>query len=80
MYLMTAFGGVEARERMDAEFVDWNFRPEQCVAAVGSVEQVADEVRAFRDAGATTVVLQPTAGEPDLEGFLAQVGEVGRLL
>ena len=77
---MAAFGGDEARTRMDAEFVDWGMGPEQQVAAVGSIAEVTDVVARFRDAGVTNVVLQPTANEPDLEGFIASAGEVGRRL
>jgi hypothetical protein len=32
------------------------------------------------EAGVDTVVLQPTADEPDLEGFMAFAAEVGRAL
>lgn len=80
LLLMAAFGGDQARARMDAEFVDWGFRPEQRVAAVGSIAEVAEVVAGFREAGVTNVVLQPTAGEPDLESFIAQAGEVARLV
>ena len=79
LLLMTAFGD-EARVRMEAEFDDWGLTGEKRVAAVGSVAEVAEVVAAFREAGVTNVVLQPTANEPDLEGFIAQAGEVGRLL
>ena len=34
----------------------------------------ADDVQAFFDAGASAVMLQPTADEPGLQGFMAQVG------
>jgi alkanesulfonate monooxygenase SsuD/methylene tetrahydromethanopterin reductase-like flavin-dependent oxidoreductase (luciferase family) len=80
IYLMTAFGGGEARDRMEAEFNDWGMQGEKRVAAVGSVDEVVDVVGTFHAAGATTVVLQPTAGEPDLEGFIARSGEVARLV
>ena len=80
LLLMAAFGGDEARARMDAEFDDWGMRDEQRVAAVGSIAEVLDVVAQFREAGVTNVVLQPTANEPDLEGFMALAAEVGRLL
>ena len=35
-------------------------------AAIGSPEDVAETVRSFARAGATTVVLQPTAEDPDV--------------
>jgi alkanesulfonate monooxygenase SsuD/methylene tetrahydromethanopterin reductase-like flavin-dependent oxidoreductase (luciferase family) len=64
VYLLCA-DGPDARERVEAEL------PESQVplaerAAVGPPEQVADVVRSFADAGATTVVLQPTAADPDV--------------
>ncbi len=84
LLLMAAFGSGrrhdEARTRMEAEFDDWGMAGEKRVAAVGTVAEVTDVVAAFREAGVTNVVLQPTAGEPDLEGFIAQAGEVGRQL
>jgi hypothetical protein len=36
----------------------------------GNADVVAKAVERLADAGADTVVLQPTADEPDLEGFL----------
>jgi alkanesulfonate monooxygenase SsuD/methylene tetrahydromethanopterin reductase-like flavin-dependent oxidoreductase (luciferase family) len=79
LLLMTAFGG-DARARMEAEFDDWGLTGDRRVAALGSVAQVAEVVAGFREAGVTNVVLQPIANEPDLDGFIAQAGEVGRLL
>jgi alkanesulfonate monooxygenase SsuD/methylene tetrahydromethanopterin reductase-like flavin-dependent oxidoreductase (luciferase family) len=40
--------------------------PLSSLAAVGSPEEVAETVRCFARAGATTVVLQPTAEDPDV--------------
>ena len=64
VYLLCA-SGPDARERVEAEL------PESDVplverAAVGSPQDVADVVRSFAGAGATTVVLQPTASDPDV--------------
>jgi alkanesulfonate monooxygenase SsuD/methylene tetrahydromethanopterin reductase-like flavin-dependent oxidoreductase (luciferase family) len=36
----------------------------------GDAAAVAAAVRRWAEAGATTVVLQPTMDEPDIEGFL----------
>lgn len=36
----------------------------------GDAAEIADGVRRWADAGATTVVLQPTTDEPDLNGFI----------
>ena len=76
VYVMTAFGGAEARARMDAELDRWKFPLDQRDPAVGSVAEVAEVVARFREAGATNIVLQPTADEPDLDGFIRSAGEV----
>jgi alkanesulfonate monooxygenase SsuD/methylene tetrahydromethanopterin reductase-like flavin-dependent oxidoreductase (luciferase family) len=47
----------------------------------GDAAEIADGVRRWADAGATTVVLQPTTDEPDLNGFIRfVVGEVRPLV
>lgn len=47
----------------------------------GDAAEIADGVRRWADAGATTVVLQPTTDEPDLNGFIRFVaGEVRPLV
>lgn len=53
--------------------------PEHGVA--GDADAVAKAVQRLADAGADTVILQPTADEPDPEGFLRFVaGEVRPLV
>lgn len=46
----------------------------------GDVSVVAETVEAFFAAGATTVVLQPSADDDDLIGFSQRSGEVARML
>jgi alkanesulfonate monooxygenase SsuD/methylene tetrahydromethanopterin reductase-like flavin-dependent oxidoreductase (luciferase family) len=47
----------------------------------GDAAEIAEGVRRWADAGATTVVLQPTTDEPDLNGFIRFVaGEVRPLV
>ena len=54
--------GADARERLDAEDI---------IDAVGYAEdEIPGMVKQLADAGATTVVLEPTANEPDLEGLV----------
>ncbi|HEY7433071.1 MAG TPA: LLM class flavin-dependent oxidoreductase [Streptosporangiaceae bacterium] len=57
-------------ERIQAELRE---SPEPCSAraAVGQPGEVAATVRAFAQAGATTVVLQPTVDDPDMMATLA---------
>jgi alkanesulfonate monooxygenase SsuD/methylene tetrahydromethanopterin reductase-like flavin-dependent oxidoreductase (luciferase family) len=51
------------------------------LAAFGDAERVADALRAYVDAGATTVVAEPDAHEPDPEGLAGWFGqEVAPLL
>jgi 5,10-methylenetetrahydromethanopterin reductase len=64
VYLPSA-GGPGARERIDADLARWAQTPPDW-AAVGSPQDVARIIRAFADAGATTVILQPTGDDPDV--------------
>ncbi|GAA5039988.1 LLM class flavin-dependent oxidoreductase [Streptomyces siamensis] len=69
VYLLTATGpGAAARLRAEIEADGENPVPDRGVA--GDAEAVAEAVRRLADAGADTVVLQPTADEPDPEGFI----------
>ncbi|MFC8598741.1 LLM class flavin-dependent oxidoreductase [Isoptericola sp. NPDC057191] len=50
-------------------------------ATWGSAEEVAEGLRRYADLGVSTVVVQPTLDEPDLDGFAAFLGqEVAPLL
>jgi 5,10-methylenetetrahydromethanopterin reductase len=71
--------GDGARERADRELRVWGKeRPE--LAAVGSAPEVAASYRAMAELGVTTVVAQPTADEPDLEGLVRFLGQEVRPL
>jgi alkanesulfonate monooxygenase SsuD/methylene tetrahydromethanopterin reductase-like flavin-dependent oxidoreductase (luciferase family) len=62
-------GGPGARQRLEAELdPSRGFGPTR--VAVGSAHDVADTVRAFAQAGATTVVLQPAGDDPDVDSTL----------
>jgi len=79
VFVVTAFGErAETRARAEAEVSKW-FSPEEGLVLAGSPAQVAEGVQAFFEAGATSVMLQPTDGEPGLEAFMGHVGEVVRL-
>ena len=60
--------------------VRWRIDPAAGAGVAGDVEEVADAVRRWADAGADVVVLQPTDDEPDPEGFVRFAGEVHRLI
>ena len=62
---MPCGAGPGATERVEAELRASEL-PLSERAAVGSAEDVARAIRLFASAGATTVVLQPTADDPDV--------------
>jgi len=64
VYLPSA-AGPGARERIDAELAQAT-RTSAHWSAVGSPGDVADAIRTFAAAGATTVILQPTGDDPDV--------------
>ncbi|MFE1287480.1 LLM class flavin-dependent oxidoreductase [Streptomyces sp. NPDC058751] len=79
VYLHTATGdAAAARLRAEIEADGESAVPERGVA--GDAEAVAEAVLRLADAGADTVVLQPTADEPDPEGFVRFAAEQVRPL
>ncbi|CAL9464528.1 F420-dependent glucose-6-phosphate dehydrogenase [Streptomyces sp. enrichment culture] len=69
VYLLTATGA-DASDRLRAELVAEGLADVPGLGVAGDAAEVADAVRRLADAGAGTVVLQPTADEPDPEGFV----------
>ncbi len=57
--------GQRGRERIEAELTE-SAEPLPARAAAGSPADVAHAIRSFAHAGATTIVLQPTADDPDV--------------
>ncbi|MFF1769291.1 LLM class flavin-dependent oxidoreductase [Streptomyces sp. NPDC058249] len=79
VYLRTATGpDAAARLRAEIEAEGENPEPERGVA--GDAGAVAKAVQRLADAGADAVILQPTADEPDPEGFVRFVAEEVRPL
>ncbi|MBO8184524.1 LLM class flavin-dependent oxidoreductase [Streptomyces spirodelae] len=79
-YLTTATGA-DAAIRLRAELEREGHDPATGPGVAGDAATVAEAVRQALDAGADTVVLQPTADEPDPEGFVRFAAqEVGPLL
>jgi len=82
----TPDGGMQARRLMDegraaAGRADAHPVVVYVETAVGDPRPVAEAVREYADAGVDTVVLQPTADDPDPEAFVRFVaGEVRPLL
>ena len=79
VYLIAATGN-GARERVDADCRRWGLDPADDVAVAGDAGALAEAVGRWAAAGASTVVLQPTADEPDPEGFVRLVAEQVRPL
>ncbi|EFH28837.1 MULTISPECIES: LLM class flavin-dependent oxidoreductase [Streptomyces] len=74
VYLLTATGP-DATARLRAELTDEGFADVPDLGVAGDADAVAKAVQRLVDAGADTVVLQPTADEPDPEGFVRFVAQ-----
>jgi alkanesulfonate monooxygenase SsuD/methylene tetrahydromethanopterin reductase-like flavin-dependent oxidoreductase (luciferase family) len=79
VYLHAATGD-SAAVRMAAEGVRWGYDNVDDVSVVGDAEILAAGARRWIDAGADTVVFQPTPDDPDLEGFIRLIAEQVRPL
>jgi len=71
--------GEHARERIEAE-IRASSAPLSERAAFGTSADVARSIRSFADAGATTVVLQPSGTDPDPAASVMLAGEARTLL
>lgn len=69
VYLHTATGPAAA-ERLEAERRRWGYDSTQDIGVAGDARAVAAAIQRWADAGADTVVLQPTPDDPDPEGFV----------
>lgn len=69
VYLYAATGP-DAEPRMHAELEKEGRADVPGLAAVGDAATIAKAVQTLADAGADSVILQPTADEPDPEGFI----------
>jgi alkanesulfonate monooxygenase SsuD/methylene tetrahydromethanopterin reductase-like flavin-dependent oxidoreductase (luciferase family) len=72
--------GPDAAERMARELESWGESERTGTTAVGDAAAVAAVVSRYQAAGADAVILQPTADEPDLEGFVRFVAREVRPL
>lgn len=73
VYLHAATGA-DAAARMAAEREHCGYAPDADIAVTGDAAAVAEAIVRWAEAGADTVVLQPTADDPDPEGFVRFVG------
>jgi alkanesulfonate monooxygenase SsuD/methylene tetrahydromethanopterin reductase-like flavin-dependent oxidoreductase (luciferase family) len=74
VYLLTATGP-DAAARLRAELEAEGAASVPDLGVAGDAEAVAEAVRRLTDAGADTVILQPTADEPDPEAFVRFTAE-----
>jgi alkanesulfonate monooxygenase SsuD/methylene tetrahydromethanopterin reductase-like flavin-dependent oxidoreductase (luciferase family) len=79
VFVMAATGA-GAEQRLEAERGRWGFPEGDDVGVTGDAGAIAQGAQRWIDAGATSVVLQPTADEPDPEGFVRFIGEEVRPL
>lgn len=79
VYLHAATGP-GAVERLDAECRTMGYDESQDVAVAGDAHEVAAAVQRWATAGADAVILQPTADDPDPEGFVRFVASEVRPL
>jgi alkanesulfonate monooxygenase SsuD/methylene tetrahydromethanopterin reductase-like flavin-dependent oxidoreductase (luciferase family) len=73
VYLRAATGP-DAVERLAADAPRWGLEQTDDTGVAGDAPTVASAVRRWAEAGADAVVLQPTADDPDPEGFVAFAG------
>ncbi|MGC5562976.1 LLM class flavin-dependent oxidoreductase [Streptomyces sp. FR-108] len=79
VYLLTATGP-GAAARLQAELAAEGVASVPDLGVAGDADAVAKAVQRLTDAGADTVILQPTADEPDPEGFIRFTAEEVRPL
>ncbi|MFI2375344.1 LLM class flavin-dependent oxidoreductase [Streptomyces sp. NPDC018964] len=79
VYLLAATGA-GAGERVRADLVAEGADGKADVGVAGDAGTVAEAVRRLAEAGADSVILQPTSDEPDPEGFVRFVAEEVRPL
>lgn len=77
---LIAATGPTAADRLAGELTKWPIDAAADVAVAGDGPAVAAATARWAAAGADSVVLQPTADEPDLEGFIRFVAEEVRPL
>jgi 5,10-methylenetetrahydromethanopterin reductase len=72
--------GPGAQERVDAEVARWDKEPGQGIGVAGDAETIAASVLRLASFGVTSVAVQPTEDEPDLEGLIGFLGSEVRPL
>ncbi|SDP48795.1 Flavin-dependent oxidoreductase, luciferase family (includes alkanesulfonate monooxygenase SsuD and methylene tetrahydromethanopterin reductase) [Pedococcus dokdonensis] len=78
VYSLVTAAGPDAQARADADLAQWGVAPEPTRVAAGSAQDIAAAIGRAADAGATTVVVQPTADLTDVADVVELVAFVGR--
>jgi alkanesulfonate monooxygenase SsuD/methylene tetrahydromethanopterin reductase-like flavin-dependent oxidoreductase (luciferase family) len=79
VFYLPCAAGDGARERLGAALnPERGDGPDR--VAVGTPDEVAATIRAFADAGATTVVLQPPGDDPELDATLRLAAEAAQIV
>lgn len=71
---LIAATGPGAHERVEAEVPKWGKPAGRGIGVGGDAAAIAETIRRLAGLGVTSVCIQPTQDEPDLEGFLAFLG------
>jgi alkanesulfonate monooxygenase SsuD/methylene tetrahydromethanopterin reductase-like flavin-dependent oxidoreductase (luciferase family) len=79
VFVRAAFGSDAALDALVAELSAESGPVDPSLIVTGDPDAVAAAIEPFYAAGATSVILQPIVGEPDLAGFMRNVGHVARL-
>jgi alkanesulfonate monooxygenase SsuD/methylene tetrahydromethanopterin reductase-like flavin-dependent oxidoreductase (luciferase family) len=72
--------GPGAQQRLDRELRLWDKEPGQGIGVAGDGAAIARSLSRLAGLGVTSIVIQPTQDEPDLEGLISFVGQEVRPL
>lgn len=65
---------LSAQERIDAEVPRWGKPGGEGIGVAGDAPVIAERLRGLASYGVTSVQVQPTEDEPDLDAFIAFLG------
>ncbi len=81
VFVSTAFGGDDARAQLAEDLArESGGAVDPALMVAGDADAVAEAIEPFFAAGATSVILQPGEAVTDLATFLANAGQVSRLV
>ena len=81
VFVSTAFGRDDARAQLAADLASESGGDvDPALMVAGDAESVAEAIEPFFAAGATSVILQPGESVTDLASFMANAGQVSRLV